>query len=147
MLLCAAHGAPVVATLALRQRAAWPIDGGLTLRDGARLLGATKTWRGLFASLIATACVSTALAHGPALGLVFAALAMAGDLGTSFLKRRLRLASGTSLPILDQLPEALLPLSLLATRLGLEPGSAVAALCCFCVVDLLGTRLVARYKP
>lgn len=136
----------MLAALWLRRRAAWPIDGGRVLPDGQRLFGASKTWRGLLAALLATAVAAVALGRGAAFGVEFAALAMAGDLGTSFVKRRLRKPSGANVPGLDQLPEALLPLWLLGPGLGLDLGAAVLTAGAFFVLDLLGTRLVAAYK-
>lgn len=141
-----AHAAPVAATLALRGAATWPIDGGRILWDGQRLLGSSKTWRGLVAAAIATPVTAIAVGQPAMLGLQFAALAMAGDLGTSFVKRRLHRPSGAAMPGLDQLPEALLPLGLLGTDLGLDAGAIAGVVGAFFVLDLIGTRLVAAYK-
>ena len=49
------NSAPVVVARLAGARGAWPIDGGLVLRDGQRLLGAHKTWRGLVAGVAAGA--------------------------------------------------------------------------------------------
>jgi len=46
-LLGAAHMAPWAAGYFLGGRLAQPIDAGMTLRDGRRLLGDHKTWRGV----------------------------------------------------------------------------------------------------
>jgi CDP-2,3-bis-(O-geranylgeranyl)-sn-glycerol synthase len=146
LLLCAAHGTPVLARLALRRRADWPIDAGVTLQDGQRLFGASKTWRGLVASMLATSAAATLLGRGPFVGLAFAALAMAGDLATSFLKRRLHLPSSAPAPGLDQLPEAVIPLAVLGTRLGLDVLGSIMTVAAFCVLDLIGTRLTTAHK-
>jgi CDP-2,3-bis-(O-geranylgeranyl)-sn-glycerol synthase len=136
----------VLAALVFRHRASWPIDAGRVLRDGQRLLGSSKTWRGLLCSALAAAVTAIALGLDPALGVVFAALAMTGDLGTSFLKRRCRLPSGASVLGLDQLPEALLPLWMLQARLDLELHAMMVTAALFLVLDLIGTRLVASLK-
>jgi CDP-2,3-bis-(O-geranylgeranyl)-sn-glycerol synthase len=95
-----------------------PIDGGRTL-DGRRLLGDGKTWRGTAAGSLAGVALAMALnvvrpavvatlgaglpmfslraAVGLALG------AMLGDIGASFLKRRLGRQRGAAVPGLDQL--------------------------------------------
>ncbi len=54
-LLVAANGAPVLINKALGKRWAWPVDNKLKLRDGRRLFGNTKTWRGLCSAV----CVAT----------------------------------------------------------------------------------------
>jgi hypothetical protein len=73
------------------------------------------------------------------------------DHGTSFhgrqaalssaLKRRLRLAPGTEIPGLDQLPEALLPSIVFAGALGLSPAEIMASALAFLVLDILVTRV------
>src|SRR5699024_12597896 len=55
-----------------------------------------------------------ALAAGPGFvfGLLFGVLALAGDLLSSFIKRRLGLKPSARMPWLDQAPEAALPMLL-----------------------------------
>ncbi|MDZ7702374.1 MAG: CDP-2,3-bis-(O-geranylgeranyl)-sn-glycerol synthase [Halobacteriales archaeon] len=95
-----------------------PIDGGRRWR-GARLLGDGKTWRGLAAGVLAgllVAVVLTALvpAASGVLGVPVPAFtlgaavalpagALLGDIGASFLKRRLGRERGAAVPLLDQL--------------------------------------------
>ena len=50
ILLCAANGAPILLDNVLGEWCACPVDGGVRLNDGHRLLGPSKTWRGLAAS-------------------------------------------------------------------------------------------------
>ena len=146
MLLCVANAAPVFVAVLLRNRCAWPIDGGIRWRDGQRLLGRSKTWRGLAASLLATAGAARALGYDASLGLSFAALAMTGDLASSGTKRRFKLPSGTSVVGWDQLPESLLPLCVLKEPLGLDAlGVAIAAVA-FLVLDLIGSRITAAFR-
>lgn len=94
-----------------------PVDGGRRYR-GARLLGDGKTWRGLVGGILAGMLVAVALnAVEPTassslavdlprfpLGAVVAlpAGALLGDLGGSFLKRRMGAERGASVPGLDQ---------------------------------------------
>ncbi|MFB6256204.1 MAG: CDP-2,3-bis-(O-geranylgeranyl)-sn-glycerol synthase [Haloplanus sp.] len=95
-----------------------PIDGGRTL-DGRRLLGDGKTWRGTVAGTLVGVALAVALnaarptvvaalgAHLPAFPLRaavgLASGAMVGDIGASFLKRRLGQQRGAAVPGLDQL--------------------------------------------
>lgn len=108
-LLFAANGAPILARILF---SAWtyPVDGGYRFSDGEPLLGPSKTWRGIVTALLITPLFAVLFALPPLLGLLIAALAMLGDLLSSFIKRRLHIApSGMALG-LDQIPESLLPL-------------------------------------
>ena len=109
LLLLAANGAPVIGQFLLGSRGALPLDCGRTLRDGRPLFGASKTWRGLLLGITACGALSLLLDYSCGFGLVFGSLSMAGDLISSFIKRRMGLASGARSTALDQLPEALLP--------------------------------------
>ena len=73
-------------------------------------------------------------------GLGAAALSMAGDLATSFIKRRIGLASGSPVLGLDQVLEGWLPLLLLAPVLQLEPAPCVAVLGVFILLAHAGSR-------
>ena len=142
LLLVGVHGAPVLAARLLPGAA--PLDGGRRLADGRPLLGSHKTWRGVAAMLIAGLLLAPLLGLPWPAGLVAGSASAAGDLATSFLKRRLGLSPGTSVPGLDQLPEVLLPL--LAVRPWVAPGLAQLLLVAvaFVAADLLLTRLGRR---
>jgi len=95
-----------------------PIDGGRTV-DGRRLLGDGKTWRGTAAGTTAgvalalgldavrpsvAAALGASLPAFPLRAAVGLALgAMLGDIGASFVKRRLDRERGAAVPGLDQL--------------------------------------------
>ena len=145
-LVVAANAAPVLIALLLGPRLARPIDGGRRGRDGRPLLGGSKTWRGLAASLVATAALSAWWLGDPRTGLAVAALAMAGDLASSYLKRRRGLRSGADAPGLDQLPESVLPLLALRGPLALGAAEVLVATLAFFVLDLIGTRLHAAMR-
>ena len=91
ILLALANGAPLVAARLLGTRGACPLDGGLTLRDGAPLLGASKTVRGVAAGILASTVGALLMGLPGHLGAVVGASAMAGDALSSFTKRRLGL--------------------------------------------------------
>ena len=59
VLLIVANGAPVITGKVLANRLARPIDNGLYLGDGYRLLGNSKTWRGFFSAVIFTTFMAT----------------------------------------------------------------------------------------
>lgn len=124
LVLAAANTAPLAAKRLMKGRWAAPIDGGRMFVDGRPLLGASKTWRGLLAAVVASTVAASVLALHPALGATLGAAAMTGDALASFIKRRLRLAPSSRAFGLDQVPEALLPLIVVRPWTGL-PWSAV----------------------
>ncbi|HKZ73291.1 MAG TPA: CDP-archaeol synthase [Steroidobacteraceae bacterium] len=145
-LLIAANSAPLAVGLVLGDRWAAPVDRGMVLPDGARLFGGHKTWRGLASGVIAGALVGAVLPVGSAYGALFGLLALTGDLAASCAKRRLRLRPGTDVPLLDQLPEALLPMLLLRDALGMGATAIAASAAAFTVLDMIGSRTVARIR-
>jgi len=85
-----------------------PLDLGKTLKDGRPIFGAHKTFRGFFAGLIVGTLVGVGESlifdqYDPLLGLLLSLGALVGDLGGAFVKRRLGLAPGAPLPIVDQI--------------------------------------------
>ena len=120
VLLIAANGAPVLINKALGKRWAWPVDNKMKLRDGRRLFGNTKTWRGLFAAILFTTPAALLMNLEPWIGALFGALAMTGDLLASFIKRRMGWAESSRARSLDTLPESLLPILLLNKPLALS---------------------------
>jgi CDP-2,3-bis-(O-geranylgeranyl)-sn-glycerol synthase len=146
VLVVVANAAPVLLALCVGSATAWPVDGGRRWADGRPVLGPSKTWRGILAAVLATAAAGQWLLGDASLGALAAVLAMAGDLGSSFVKRRLGLRSGANALGLDQLPESLLPLLLLGGPLGLSAAASLAVLLAFFVLDVLGTRLLAAWR-
>jgi CDP-archaeol synthase len=136
LLVIAANTAPWVSGWLLRDRLAQPLDCGVRLSDGARLLGDHKTWRGLCAGECACAIAAGLLGYSFLLGLEFATLSLAADAASSLLKRRLRLAPGAEVPGVDQLPESLVPLWILATPLGISVWGGVVIAMVFLCLDL-----------
>ncbi len=120
LLIIVANSMPVLMTRLLGARYSWPVDAHRSWRDQRRLLGPSKTWRGIFSAVIVTSLAAPLLGHSWWLGALTAALAMLGDLFSSFCKRRLGRASSARATGLDQLPEALLPALLLKPLLALE---------------------------
>lgn len=115
-----ANSAPVLARHLFGDTWQQPIDAGLVWRDGRRVLGRSKTWRGLFAAIAMCALAAPLLGVPWQLGMQSGALAMGGDLVASFIKRRIGLAPGERAPRLDSVPEALLPVLVLRTSLSLS---------------------------
>jgi CDP-diglyceride synthetase len=115
ILVFVANGAAVAAKKLLRGALKRPLDGGALFFDGQPILGASKTIRGVVASMLTTSICAALMGLGWKVGALIASFAMIGDLCSSFVKRRLRLASSTMAIGLDHIPESLFPL--LASRL------------------------------
>jgi hypothetical protein len=143
LLLVLANGAPVIISLLLGRRLARPIDGGMEFVDARPWLGSSKTFRGVIASILATTVGAVPLGYPATVGASFAAASMAGDLISSFIKRRLGLSPGRSAVCLDQIPESLLPLLICWNALELTPDTAMLVLAVFLIMDLVVTKLVS----
>jgi CDP-2,3-bis-(O-geranylgeranyl)-sn-glycerol synthase len=144
ILLISANSAPWMLGRMLRERWNAPLDFGLTLRDGRRLLGSHKTWRGLVGGSLACAAAAALCGLGWPIGAEFGVLSLLGDMLSSALKRRLGLAPGREVPVIDQLPEALVPLIVFRRALGLDAVTILATTALFAVLDVLSTR--ARHR-
>jgi CDP-archaeol synthase len=116
-LLALANGAPLIAKRVFGTAFAYPLDNGVTLADGQPVFGRSKTMRGVALSLGVTTLVAPWAGLSPAAGLLASTMAMIGDLLSSFIKRRMKLAPGSMALGLDQIPESLLPA--IAARLAL----------------------------
>lgn len=83
-----------------------PMDFGKNFYDGKRIFGNNKTFRGFFFGLaigIFVGSMECVFFHFPVLFSVLIPLgALLGDLTGAFLKRRLGIAPGGLLPIVDQ---------------------------------------------
>ncbi|MEW6765871.1 MAG: CDP-archaeol synthase [Pseudomonadota bacterium] len=143
--LIAVNGAPIVAAFLLGPRLGQPLDGDRLFIDGQPLIGRSKTWRGLVAALLAGTLVAPLVGLGSLTGLLLAALAMLGDLCSSFIKRRLRLAPSSRAPLLDQLPESVLPLWGLQAVLGIGWIDIVLVASAFTIIDMTLSRLLYRW--
>ncbi len=142
VLLVTANGAPVIAGLLLGRCCDWPLDNNIRFSDQYPLLGPSKTLRGLISAIVATALVAALLGMAWIDGAFFALLAMSGDLCSSFIKRRLGLPSSHSVPLLDQLPECILPVWIMQPVFGQGVSETLAAVAAFIAIDLLFSGLV-----
>jgi CDP-2,3-bis-(O-geranylgeranyl)-sn-glycerol synthase len=110
LILITANGTPILLRRYLGSSFSQPIDGGLILSDGHPLFGCSKTWRGLFSGLSATAILAFIIDFPVLFAVPFALLSLLGDLFSSFIKRRLKKPPSSKCIGLDQLPETLFPL-------------------------------------
>lgn len=143
-LLAVANGAPVVTTKLLKNRMSWPLDAGVRFLDGKPLFGSSKTIRGLLSSLVLTTLASRLMGFGFGIGAIIAVASMGGDLFSSFVKRRLNMASSSMAIGLDQIPESLAPLVAIRSLVPLTTMDIVVATAVFFVGELLLSRLLYR---
>ncbi len=144
-LILLANGLP--ALLGLLLGPGRPLDGGRALGDRRPLFGSTKTVRGVLAALVATPLAAFVLGLPWQIGLLVALGAMLGDLLASFTKRRLGLASSTAVPLLDTVPESLIPVLLVMQHLGLYWLDLALLILAFAALDLVLTPLGQRLFP
>lgn len=142
MLLGAANATPIALKRLLGARWAAPLDGGRLFVDGRPVLGPSKTLRGVLGAVAATALAAWALGLDWRIGAALGALSMAGDLLSSFLKRRLGVPASGRATGLDQVGEALLPLVVLMGPLGLTLGGVAVATLVFFLGALALSRLL-----
>ena len=143
-LLSVANTTPLIVKRLLGSRFAWPLDGGIVCRDGRPLLGASKTVRGVAFALLATALAGPLVGLDMIVGLTIGATAMAGDLLSSFAKRRLALPPSSKATGIDQIPESLLPAIACRSALALSIVEIAAVTAIFFVGEVLLARLFYR---
>lgn len=141
LLVCAVNSAPWIAGRILGARGSAPLDCGLRLRDGERLFGTHKTWRGLAAGVLVGAFAGWAMGLGTVVGGLAGVAGLSGDAVSSAIKRRFRLRPGSEILGLDQLPEALLAVAVLAHPLGLGGLEVAIVALAFTGLDFLATPL------
>jgi CDP-2,3-bis-(O-geranylgeranyl)-sn-glycerol synthase len=144
VLLMLANGTPVVAKKILGSRFARPLDGGLVFLDRRPLLGSSKTIRGVLVSILFTTAGAPLVGLQPQIGALVAGTAMAGDLFSSFVKRRLDLKPSSQALGLDQVPESLFPLLACRGVLSLTASDIALAVGIFFIGEILLSRLLYK---
>ena len=142
VLLTVANGAPVIAERVLGNRWSRPLDAGKIWRDGRPVLGGSKTVRGVICAVAATILVALGIGVSWTVGLAVGTAAMAGDLFSSFVKRRLGLPASERATGLDQVPESLLPALVCAYELDLKWPDVVVVTAIFFVGEIALSRLL-----
>lgn len=145
ILLTLANGTPVIAKKLLGDRLAYPLDGGVNFFDGRPLFGRSKTVRGIVLSILVTSAGAPLVGLEPEIGAMVGSTAMAGDLLSSFLKRRLALPPSSRATGLDQIPKSLFPLLACRDALSLTAADIVLGVAIFTVGEILASRLLYRW--
>jgi len=144
VLLAVANGTPVIAKL-LGDKFAASLDGGAPFGDGRPWFGPSKTIRGFVLAVLATTGAAVLLGLGWKMGVLVGTMAMAGDLLSSFVKRRLGLVPSSQAIGLDQIPESLFPLLAARLLLPLTALDVTVATMLFFAGGLLLSRLLYKW--
>jgi CDP-diglyceride synthetase len=144
VLLTLANGTPIAAKKIFGTHFSLPLDAGSLLWDGRPLFGPAKTVRGILASILVTTAVAPLLGLDIATGASAAAAAMAGDLLSSFVKRRLNFPPSSRALGLDQVPESLLPMLACREALSLTAADIVLGVAIFFIGEIILSRVLYR---
>jgi hypothetical protein len=145
ILLAVANGSPVIAKDILGNSYAYPLDARHNFIDGRPLFGASKTIRGILLSVLTTSACAPLVGLQWTIGLTVGSVAMAGDLFSSFLKRRINLPSGGRATGLDQIPESLFPLLACRNLLSLTIVDIVVVVGLFFIGEVLFSRVLFKF--
>jgi CDP-2,3-bis-(O-geranylgeranyl)-sn-glycerol synthase len=146
ILLMLANGTPVIAKKMFGDHYSYPLDGNLTFADGRPVFGHSKTIRGVALAVLVTAAGGSLIGVGWRIGILVGSFAMAGDLFSSFCKRRLGLPSSSRASGLDQIPEALLPLLACRDLLALTAAEIVLCVVMFVFGEVVLSRLLFAFR-
>ena len=130
---------PPLASLIWGERFNMPLDGNRLWLDHHPLFGPHKTIRGVVISVSGGMAVFTLLGIPWWAAGIASLLTMAGDLLSSFIKRRLNMPSGQNVAVLDQIFESLLPVLFLKYYMHLNLWQSILILICFIPIAWLGS--------
>jgi CDP-2,3-bis-(O-geranylgeranyl)-sn-glycerol synthase len=144
VLLTFANGAPIVAKKIFGSRFVLPLDAGIIFFDGRPVFGASKTMRGIVVSILITSAIAPFIGLDLTIGAIVASSAMAGDLFSSFVKRRLNFPPSSQALGLDQVPESLFPMLACRDALSLTIADIALGVGIFFIGELILSRLLFR---
>jgi len=144
VLLTFANGTPIVAKKIFGSRFALPLDAGIIFFDGRPVFGASKTMRGIVVSILITSAIAPFIGLDLTIGAIVASSAMAGDLFSSFVKRRLNFPPSSQALGLDQVPESLFPMLACRDALSLTIADVALGVGIFFIGELILSRHLFR---
>lgn len=145
LLIIIANGAPILLRILLKDSFKLAVDFGQKLADNNPVFGPSKTWRGIFAALLATSVAAWLSGYSPVAGLLIAFYAAMGDLLSSFVKRRLGMKPSSMAPLLDQIPESLFPAYMLREVFNLEISSIILLVLIFIITELILSHILYKW--
>ena len=146
VLVTLANGTPIVAKKIFGPRFSFPLDAGTIFFDGRPLFGPSKTIRGIVVSILVTGASAPLIGLDLTIGAIVAGAAMAGDLFSSFVKRRLNLPPSGQALVLDQVPESLFPMLACRDALSLTIVDIALGVGIFFIGALILSRLLFRAR-
>jgi CDP-2,3-bis-(O-geranylgeranyl)-sn-glycerol synthase len=144
-LLTLANGTPLMARKFLGNRLSYPVDGDHEFVDGRPWFGPAKTLRGIACAVLVTTAGAPLVGLEWKIGLMVGALAMVGDLFSSFVKRRLGRSSSSPAVGIDQIPESLFPLLACLGPLALSLADVAIGVAIFFVGELVLSRVLYAF--
>jgi len=144
VLLTFANGTPIVAKKIFGSRFALPLDAGIMFFDRRPVFGVSKTMRGIVVSILITSAIAPFIGLDLTIGAIVASSAMAGDLFSSFVKRRLNFPPSSQALGLDQVPESLFPMLACRDALSLTIADIALGVGIFFIGELILSRLLFR---
>ena len=144
VLMTLANGTPIVAKKIFGPRFSFPLDAGTIFFDGRPLFGHSKTIRGILVSIFITTMGAPLIGLDLTIGAIVASSAMAGDLFSSFVKRRLNFPPSSQALGLDQVPESLFPMLACRDALSLTIVDIALGVGIFFIDELILSRLLFR---
>jgi CDP-2,3-bis-(O-geranylgeranyl)-sn-glycerol synthase len=144
VLMTLANGAPIVAKKIFGPLFSFPLDAGAIFFDGRPLFGPSKTIRGILISVLITTASAPLIGLDLTIGAIVAGAAMAGDLFSSFVKRRLNFPPSSRALGLDQVPESLFPMLACRDALSLTTPDIALGVGVFFVGELVLSRLLYK---
>ena len=144
VLITLANGAPIVAKKIFGPRFSFPLDAGTVFFDGRPLFGPSKTIRGILISVLITTASAPLISLDLMIGAIVAGAAMAGDLFSSFVKRRLNYPPSSQALGFDQVPESLFPMLACSDALSLTIADIALGVGIFFIGALILSRFLFR---
>ena len=145
LLIIIANGAPIVIRQLLNDGFDLAVDFGQKLPDNRRIFGSSKTWRGIFAALVATTVAAWLFGYQPETGMLVAIYAVLGDLTSSFIKRRLSMQPSSMALLLDQVPESLFPALMLMEVFSLDILAVMTLVLTFVILELVLSHILYKW--
>jgi len=144
ILITLANGIPIVAKKIFGPRFSFPLDADTIFFDGRPLFGPSKTIRGILISVLITTASAPLIGLDLTIGAVVAGAAMAGDLFSSFVKRRLNYPPSSQALGFDQVPESLFPMLACRDALSLTIADIALGVGIFFIGALILSRFLFR---
>ena len=145
LLIIIANGAPIITRQLLKGSFSYAVDLGQKLADNNRIFGSSKTWRGIFSSLLITPVAAALIGCSIETGLLVAVYAIFGDLLSSFIKRRLSMEPSSMAPLLDQVPESFIPALMMRQTFNLDILSVIWLVLIFITIELLLSHILYKW--